>query len=318
MTESEVLLHAAAAVLLLCLAYHHPGWSRRLGRGGFAVMICGALVPVLDLLLFYVRAGDRIDFLTQDPFFSAPFYGALLIGAAAFLVAFVAGTGFAARLFVLLAAGYLLHLALAALTPVGASLLYPFLPGRHGLSLFYAGHSLLVGLLVVILLLLEGLPRFRRLTAGAAMLLLGVYVLAGAGQFIFVTVSARHLTPPGARLSVQPATPWLHRWLVTVTEPRTYRVRRHGIDMGTFEAPEDLERWNDEGLMTHLLGDPTVARFYHQVFRHPVARLESTDLRVTLIMQEAGDLAPPVPGRTFYFEVDHEGRNRFYQVQRFD
>ena len=45
---------------------------------------------------------------------------------------------------------------------------------------------------------------------------------------------------------------------------------------------------------------------------------QAAGAQITLIMHELKDLFPPVPGRTFYYEADHDGRNRLYQVQRFD
>lgn len=317
MTESELLLHATVAVLLLCLGCHHSGWARRLGRPAFSLMICGALLPLLDLLLFYLRASDRVALFSEPPFFSALFYGLLSLAGLAALTAFLAGLAVAARVFLLLLAGYLLNQVLALFTPAGAALLAPFNPVRQSLPLFYSGHALLLGVLVLALILLEALPRHRRAAGWTAVGLLLAYVLAGVGQYTYMVHAARHLGSEAAEISVEPASPWLTRWLVTVVEGNTYQVRRHGLDEGHFEEPEILERWNDEVMMAHLLGDPTVSLFFRRVFRHPVARLESTDLRVTLIMREAGDFAPPVPGRTFLYEADHEGRNRFYQVQRF-
>jgi hypothetical protein len=35
-------------------------------------------------------------------------------------------------------------------------------------------------------------------------------------------------------------------------------------------------------------------------------------------MQELQNQTPLVPGPTFYLETDLTGRNRFYQLQRFD
>lgn len=318
MTESDVLLQAAAVVLLLCLAYHHPGLSGRLGRGGFAVLIAGALVPVLDLVWFYLRASDRIEFLTQPPMVAGLCYGTLLIGAVAALAGFLIGPERAGRTFVLLMGGFLLYQALELLTPAGAPLFSPFLPRRVALPLFPVGHPLLVGALLVMLVAHEALPRFRRSVGWVSAALLGLYVVAGGGQYAHLTLKAAELAPPGTELSVEPDDPWLHRWLITVTERGSYQMRRQGIEVPQFGPPEELQRWNDEALLIRLLSDPTVERFFQQVFRHPVVRVEATDLRVTLIMQEAEDQAPPVPGPTFYYEVDHEGHNRFYQVQRFD
>lgn len=318
MTEVEALFHASAAVLLLCLIFHHPAVAGKLGRRGFVTLVAGSLIPLLDFAVFYFRAEDRIAFLVQDHLFYGLFPAMLLIAASAALGRALTDGRTAWGLFACLSAGYLVHLLLALLTPEGVPLLAPFSARTAGLPLFSGGHPLLVGLLIFLLVCVEALPRLRGAVFIASAALLAVYVAAGAVQYGTIAYRARALANGDSTVSVEPANPWLTRWLVTVADDETYQVRRHGLDMGAFQAPEILPRWNDETLMVRLLADETVNRFYYRVFRHPVVRLEVSGNQFTLIMQELKDQFPLVPGRTFYYEADQDGRNRFYQVQRFD
>lgn len=318
MTEVEALLHSAAAVLLLCLAFHHPRLAGRIGRWGFALMLAGSLIPLLDFAIFYFSAHDRIDFLTQPPVFYGVFNGLVLIGIVSGLTAFLVNARAAVSVAAVLCAGYFLHLLLALLTPEGVPLLSPFSAWRPRLPFFTGGHPLLVALLVLVLVLVESFQRYSRITLRAGVLLLVLYILAGTGQFAYIALQARTLAAPGSSVYVEPSNAWLTRWLVTVADGEVYQVRRHGVNMPGFEQPEILPRWNDESLMIQLLADPTVNHFYYQVFRHPVVRTEADGAQYTLIMQELADQFPLVPGRTLYYESDAEGRNRFYQLQRFD
>lgn len=318
MTEIEALLHSAAAVLLLCLAFHHPTVKRRWGSQVFSLMLAGSLIPLLDYGIFYFQAHDRIDFLSQPPIFYGLFYGSVLIGAIATLAIFLVNARAALRVAGALFAGYALHQCLALLTPEGVPLLEPFSAWRLRLPLFTGGHPLLLALLVLLLTLLEGFRRYSRYTLRLAVVLLLVYFTAGAGQFGYISLQARSLAAPGSSVYVEPGNAWLTRWLVTVADSEVYQVRLHGVDMAEFDQPEILPRWNDESLMIRMLADPTVNHFYYQVFRHPVVRTEASGSQYTLIMHELVDQFSLVPGKTLYYESDAESGNRFYQLQRFD
>lgn len=318
MTEFEALLHSAASILLLCVVFHHPRVAQFCGRWGLALMLTGSMIPLLDFAIFYFRADDRIDFLTQAPIFYGLFYGLILIGAVSVLTVFLFDARTARFAGVLLATGFLLHLLLALLTPQGAPLLAPFTAWRPRLPFFPGGHPLLVALLVLLLALLEGFPRFAKHIFRAGVTLLLLYFLAGAGQYGYISVQARTLAADGESVYVEPSNAWLTRWLVTVADDELYQVRQHGVDLVDFVPPDILPRWNNQGLTIRLLADRTVNRFYYQVFRHPVVRTEANGSRYTLIMQELKDQFPLVPGKTLYYETDAEGGNRFYQLQRFD
>ena len=79
-----------------------------------------------------------------------------------------------------------------------------------------------------------------------------------------------------------------------------------------------VEAWNDQPRLLSLLADPAVRRFYFQVFRHPVARIEESPARLSLILQEAGDQVRSEPGRTFTYETTPDGEETVYRVARFD
>ena len=90
------------------------------------------------------------------------------------------------------------------------------------------------------LVLLEALPQWRRIVGGAAVAALVIYGVAGAGQYTYMSLAARGLAPEGATVSIEPASPWLFRWLLLVETRETFQVRRHGMISEAIEAPETL------------------------------------------------------------------------------
>ena len=90
MTEVEALFHATVAVLLSCVAYHFSSGLRRYGSWGLGLMVAGCLIPLLDYVIFYINAHDRVDLLTQSPIFYGLYYGLVLIGSIAVLTVFLA------------------------------------------------------------------------------------------------------------------------------------------------------------------------------------------------------------------------------------
>lgn len=322
MLERHLMLNAAVAVLLGCLAWLHPGLGRRLGRPGLALYVAGALLPFLDTALFHVITADRIELLSRPPLFAAPVYALALIGAVAVLAA-LAGplpgvTARAVRIALLLAAGFAAHVGLAVLTPVGWPLLAPFLAQRMALPVLPTGHLPLLAVLLAGLVAAEGLRRWRRWIAPGVAMLAVAYGLAGAVQYALVAWPVRNHAPPGGHVHVYPDNPWLTRWQVVVEGPERYALWRQRAGAGEWPEPRTLPRWNDQALFLKLLGDPVVNRFYYRVFQHPVVRLDVSGSQITLLMQELQDQSPLVPGPTFYLESDLTGRNRFYQLQRFN
>ena len=318
MLERDLLLNATATILLACLAWLHPGVSRRFGRGGLALVVAGALLPGADVLWFHLTTADRIELLSRSPLIEAPLFALLSIAALAVLVGFIASPRVAAAAALGLGVGYAAHGVLAVLTPVGWPLLAPFSQARVALPILPGGHLPLLLLLFIALAAAEGAPRWRRWVVPGAAVLSGLYLLAGAVQFGIVTARVQPLATAGTRVHVYPDGNWLARWQVISEGPERYELRRPRVLTQPLPEPKTMPRWNDQALFLKLLGDPVVNRFYFRVFHHPVVRLDVSGSQITLLMQELEDQSPLVPGPTFYLESDLSGRNRFYQLQRFN
>jgi len=318
MIERDLMLDGSVAILLAGLAWHHPEVARRFGRGGLALFVAGVLLPFADPVLLRLVAADRIDLLSRPPIVQAPLYALGLIAALAVLVACAATVRAALAVALGLGAGYAAHLLLALLTPVGWPLLAPFSGARFALPLLPAGHLGLLGLLFLGLVLAEALPRWRRWLVSGTLLLAGAYGLAGAMQYATLMARVQTLARADARVRVYPDGNSLARWEIVLEGPQRYELRRQGALTQPFAEPKLMPRWNDEALFLKLLGDPVVSRFYFGVFHHPVVRLDVSGSQITLLMQELEDQSPVVPGPTFYLESDLAGRNRFYQLQRFN
>ena len=136
MIERELLLTSTVAVLLTCLVWMFPGPKRRLGGHGFALVAGGSLIPLLDPLWVYLTAVDRIDYLTRLPLFGSPLAGCGLIAGVMALAAFIMPGRRALKLGFGLGAGYLLHLFLLTITPVGIYPAAPFTDWRLLLPVF--------------------------------------------------------------------------------------------------------------------------------------------------------------------------------------
>lgn len=318
MIERDLLLNAAVAILLGCLAWQHRGLARRAGRWGLVLYVLGVLLPFADFGLFTFLLPDRIAVLSHAPWVDAPPIGLALVAALAVLAGFALSPRAGGLLALCMAAGYLAPIALSLLTPVGWPLLAPFSAARVSLPILPSGHLLLLAVLLATVFAAEVLPHWRRWIAGAAVVLACAYGLAGAVQWGLLTARVRGLASPQAQVRVVPDGQLLTRWLVIVEGPETYALRRLPRFDAPLPQPTVLPRWNDEPLFLKLLGDPVVSRFYFRVFHQPVVRLDVSGAQVTLLMQEARDQSPLVPGPTFYLESDLSGRNRFYQLQRFN
>jgi hypothetical protein len=318
MLERDLLLNGTAAILLACLAWLHATLARRLGRPGLVLVVAGALLPLATLLVSQLTTQDRIAQLSRAPLYEAPLVTLGALAVVAVLVGFATAPGVAARLGLGLALGYALYVLLAVLTPLGWPLLAPFSPLRVALPILPAGHLPLLVLGFAALALGEGLPRLRRWAAPVAAALAAVYLLAGAVQFAVVSARTRGLATADTTVSVAPDGDWLTHWQVVSEGPERYELRRVVAFAAAWPEPRTLPRWNDEPLFLKLLGDPVVNGFYFRVFHHPVVRLDVSGAQITLLMQELEDQSPTVPGPTFYLESDLSGRNRFYQLQRFN
>jgi hypothetical protein len=290
----------------------------RFGRPGFLRVVLGSLLPLLDPALHNLLSVDRIEALTRPPLFTAPLLALTGIAALTALAAFLVPPRRALRLGLGLGAGYLLFGALAVLTPLGMPLLAPVSQVRLALPLLPTSHPpLLLGLFAA-LLVLEGLPSLRRWVWPGAAGLAVVYLLAGAAQYAVIAAGLGREGAPAGRVQIYPDGPWLTSWQVVVESPDAYALKRTRLGGKPADGFRSLPRWNDQALFLKLLGDPVVYRLYYRVFRHPVVRLEVSGAQITLLMQELQNQTPLVPGPTFYLETDLTGRNRFYQLQRFD
>ena len=322
MLERDLLLNATVSILLACLAWLHPGVSRRFGRAGLVLVVSGALLPGIDALWFHLTTTDRIELLSRAPLVEAPFYAVLLIFALSVLAGFIAAPGFGVKagfaVALGLGTGYATHALLAVLTPIGWPVLAPFEPARVALPILPAGHLPLLLVLLVTLSAAEATPRWRFWIVRGAAALVGVYLLAGAVQFVIVSVRVQPLATADTSVHVYPDGNWLASWQVISEGPDRYELRRQYALTEPLPEPKTMPRWNDQPLFLKLLGDPVVNRYYFRVFHHPVVRLDVSGSQITLLMQELEDQSPIVPGPTFYLESDLSGRNRFYQLQRFN
>ena len=318
MTEREYLITAIAGLLIIALFRHHPRLHSRLGASGLLMMSAGLLIPLLDPLLGYFQATDRIEFLALPPRLGGLLYGLAFIGGTAILAGCAAGSAWAARTIKFMLLGFLLHQGLLAMTPSGAPLFEPFHPYRLSLPVFPNGHPVLIGVLVVGLIVLEIWRNRTRQVWGVLVGLCIFYVLLGVGAFSSLAYKTKVLQGPGKLVHVYPGNVWMTEWEIIEEEPERYLFHRMNIWEEDIPPPVVMERWNDRALMVRLLSDPVVRRFQNQVFRHPVVQVETTSNQVTLMMQEVENLSPMVPGRTFSLESDLVGRDRYYQVQRFD
>jgi len=318
MTEREYLLNATTGLLLIALLRHHPRSRAYLGTSGLLLLTAGSLIPLLDLLLGYLQAVDRIDFLALPPRLGGMVYGGAFIAATAFLAGCAAGGAWAAQTARLLTLGFLLSQVLLAITPVGAPLLEPYYSFRVSLPLFPGGHPLLLGLLTAGLILLEVWPRHSRRIVLGVIGLGGVYFLSGVLLYGLIFYKTLPLRDAGRVVHIYPGNVWLTKWVVIEEEPERYLFRVFEPLIENLPALTVMERWNDQAWMIRLLSDPIVRRFQNNVFRYPVVHVESTANQITLMMQEVENLSPMIPGRTFSLESDLLGRDRYYQVQRFE
>ncbi len=310
------LFHSAVAVLLASLIFHHPSVAARLRRPGLALIMVGSLIPLLDYVVFYFRSQESITFFIQDPIFSGLYYGLLLLAVLAALTGPLAGWRRAAPTFVFLSLGYGLHQALCVLTPLGAPLLMPFTARRLEVPIFPAGHPLLLAVLILSLVSMEAMPRFKRFFFRCGVSLVVLYGLAGGGQFTYIAFQARALAPEEGRVFIEPADFWLTKWLVIAAGEESYRLRQHHVGLRKFADPLVIPNWNNGALMIQALGNPVVNRYYTRVFRHPVVQLDSSGSQFTLTMRELKHLGPVLPGRRFYFAMDLDGAGRLYKWRR--
>ena len=316
MPASDTLLILAAALLCIAAAWQIPWLQRSAGSAGLALLAVGALLPLLDPIRFALISEDQIAYFTQEPVFAGPLPG---FGAAALAAAGGATLGVPARRCLRLAAwaaaGVLLPVALASLTPSGAPWLAPFFAHRYAWPILPQGCIPLLAALAAGLAFAELWPRRRAWVLGGAGVLALLEALGGvAGQ---LGLGAALPVPAGALRQIEPDTLWPGRWLDVVVEGDGYTAAARGWGSAG-AAPRAVPRWNDQVRLLRLLEDPVLRRFYFEVFRHPVVEVEEADFQIRLSMRELADALVGAPGPTLRYETDAHGRHRQYRVERFD
>ena len=319
MIERELILNAATSLLLLCLIWRHPFIARRLRPAIFGYAVAGALLPLLDLVIFNPLLAGRLDFLNRPPLFSAPVFGAAFI----FSVAWLAGQLIPTRQSVTMALGwgmgYAVQLSINLLTPVGAPLLAPFSDLRFSFPFYPIGHP---PLLVFLLLALMIQPWFSKRFKWSWYPVAGLtclYFLAGPVQHTMMKWKAATLPlGKGGEFHVYPGDRWLTNWRVVVEDENTYQIFQRGIFQDRFQAGPKIPRWNNQSHLLTLLGDPVVRRLYYGVFRHPVAEITITGSRLKLSILELEDEKSRSKARGFFLERNLNGNNRSIHFKNFD
>jgi len=318
MIDRYELWHSTAALLLILLLRHDPRSARFLGRRGIALLLTGALLPLLDYTPALLLAQDSIAFLSRPRWMHSLLYGALWTAGGSLLVSFTAGPRWAMRVTPLVAAGFGLHLLLDWAAGSRVWLGFPGGAEFTAWQPFAKGHGLLIALLVAGHAAAEALPRHRRWVRRIVPAVLAVYLIGGTVQYLAVQYRARGQAQGHGTPAVEPANAWRTRWLAISDTGSGYRVSELSA-FGARLAPSiSVAAWNDQPRLLSLLADPAVRRFYFQVFRHPVARIEESPARLSLILQEAGDQVRSEPGRTFTYETTPDGEETVYRVARFD
>ena len=298
------------------MAWQVPWVRRRAGPAGLLVLMLGAVLPLLDPLRFSIVSEDQIAFLTQDPMFSGPLSG-LALAALAAAIAFALGMparrclgwwGWAA-------AGILPPPLLASFTPGGAAWLAPYLAHRYSWPILPEDHIWLIGILGTALVIVELWPRRKRWVLGIAAGLVFLEAAIGlAGQLGLGTHIA---STPNSTREIEPDGLWPGRWLEVVVSPERYVAVTRGLGSAG-DQPSVTPRWNDQVRLLRLLEDPILRRFYFEVFRHPVATVETSDSKIRLTVRELADAIVGAKGATLVFETDAHGRHRQYLVERLD
>jgi hypothetical protein len=313
---SDAFLNAAAALLCVALLWQVDWVQRRAGIPGLALLVVGCLTPLLDPLRFALNSQDQIAYLTQDPLFSGP-----LVTLAAITLAsvgrFVLGASLlsCAMAWGWAAGGALVPIGLACLTPGGAPWLAPYSAHRYSWPVLPQDYVPVIVLPAIALAGGELWPRGKRWLVPAAAALIVLWAIPGmAGEEGFGSPAP---VPPGAVRDIEPDAFWPGRWVDIVVEGSRYVAVSRGLGSDG-DVPSVTPRWNDEVRLLPLLDDPVLRRFYFEVFRHPVVRVDATDSQIRLTVQELADALVGAPGPTLLYETDAHGRHQRYRVERLD
>lgn len=324
---SDALLSCSAALLLIAVTWYVPRIALAMQRPGFASFASGALLPLLDPLRFSLTSEDQIAFLTQDPVFAGPLPGLAAVGLAAGAAVLL---GVSPRRCVpwvgWTAGGLLLAVMLSGLTSVGAPWLAPFSAHRYAFPLLPRGHFLLIAGTSGALALLELVPKVMK--THRAKRLLRRWVLGGLGTWIVLLAAPDAVAYADLMLiegdngatgapsyAMEPDPFWPVRWLDIMVTGNDYLTQRRGWG-GPDDGLDQMPRWNDQVSLLRFLDDPVVRRIYFEAFRHPVARTEASGSKLRLTVRELADARLDAPGPMLRVEIDVQGRERLYEVDR--
>ncbi len=218
----DVVTHGLAGALVAWAGMGRPSGPV------LAAAVAGAVAPDADAL---ARLWDPLAPITVHRTVTHSLIGgvplALGVTAALKLVrSDASGRGLAAFAYL----GVLSHIALDLLTPFGTAALWPLDTRRFGLGWLYAIDPVVIAVVLGGLMLARGRAEFRPQMARAALVALGVYVLA-AGAMSQVAerrftelLRDRGITP--ARMVLVPVFPGPLRWTgVAETTSSAYRAR---------------------------------------------------------------------------------------------
>ncbi|MDH4120381.1 MAG: metal-dependent hydrolase [Deltaproteobacteria bacterium] len=304
---SHDLLTAAIGLMMVVLLRSHLNWAARLGPRPFLWLALGVILPLADYPLGLALTGNQADMILGPLPFHSLFYSAGILGMGGLVVFLWNESRFPWPQVITTAAGLLGHQLLMLTTPQGLPWLAPFSTQPISLPLHPDGHPALALLLGLILVLLEGFPHaWENLLRGAAALT-ALYLLAGLGGYSLAWAHTRDWYPPQTQIDLEPATPLLTRWRVTATLEQTYSSGFYTLGNPQAPAPEERERWNNAPLLNTLLGNRVVSGFYYRVFKHPLARVETTEGKLTLMMEELPSLGDTRTRAVLFWESNEEG-----------
>jgi len=308
--------HTAASLLMLPLLFSAERMRRAADPWGGYWLAAGILLPLLDYLAPLATASDAIGVLTRVPVLHSLSMGALVLAGLSLVAGMVAGPSRALRLTAWAAGGFLLHLGLDGLTEAG------FWPGpafqspKWSLPAFARGHVLLVAVLASSLVLARTVPFRRNLVIRTGAFLAGLYLVGGLSQYAVAFTQAARAADAEQR-DLIPFGHFRAGWLLVSESGETLQVSDIGPWGAARQTSGSMTRWNDEERFLEMISDPVVRRFYYEVFRHPVVRVEARASDAILVLREAADLHSGERGKLFTLSWAADGRERTYQVEGF-
>jgi hypothetical protein len=311
MLDRYEIWHAVVGLLLVILARQDPRLSARFPLRAALAAAAGLFLPLVDYARALGASADSIEFLIRPRPLHSLATGLLLISALAIPASILWGRRRGLALCGWIAAGFLAHLLLDGLTEAGLWLGPASASERRDWPAFAEGHLTLALLLALAWGAARALPRHRGRVLAWAWALGGTYLAVGLAQYAVISARA----DPGE--DVLPANPWRTRWIAVRTEEQDVTARALGMLGTPLGDPVEAPRWNDEARLLEMVADPVARRFYFQVFRNPVVRVDSRGQELTLALREAAWLDAEEPGPRFTLVWASDGRERVYHVEGF-